>query len=75
MPALSFSEFDNSKVLPLDKTTSTGGNTAQFESKQAGGKSKKNKKSAKKPKSAKKRTAKRSRKSAKTSFLAKLKFW
>ena len=32
MPALSFSEFDHSKVLPLDKTTSTGGNTAQFES-------------------------------------------
>jgi hypothetical protein len=73
MPALSFSEFDHSKVLPLDKTTSTGGNTAQFESKQAGGKSKKNKKSTKK--SAKKRTAKRSRKSAKKSFLAKLKFW
>ena len=73
MPALSFSEIGNSNVLPLDKTTSTGGNIAQFESKQAGGKSKKNKKSAKK--SAKKRTAKRSRKSAKKSFLAKLKFW
>jgi hypothetical protein len=75
MPALSFSEIGNSNVLPLDKPTSTGGNIAQFESKQSGGKSKKNKKSAKKPKSAKKRTAKRSRKSAKKSFLAKLKFW
>jgi hypothetical protein len=75
MPALSFSEIGNSNVLPLDKPTSTGGNIAQFESKQAGGKSKKNKKSAKKPKSAKKRTAKRSRKSVKKSFLAKLKFW
>ena len=73
MPALSFSEIGNSNVLPLDKPTSTGGNIAQFESKQSGGKSKKNKKSTKK--SAKKRTAKRSRKSAKKSFLAKLKFW
>ena len=75
MTALSFSEFDHSKVLPLDKTTSTGGNTAQFESKQAGGKSRKNKKGVKKQKSAKKRTAKHYSKSPKKSFLAKLKFW
>jgi len=41
MPALSFSELNNTKVLPDTKVTSTGGNTANYASKQAGGKKQK----------------------------------
>ena len=57
MPALSFSEINNTKVLPDIKATSTGGNTANYASKQVGGK---------KQKKSKGKTAKKSRKSRKS---------
>jgi hypothetical protein len=57
MPALSFSELNNTKVLPDTKVTSTGGNTANYASKQAGGK---------KQKKSKGKTSKKSRKSRKS---------
>lgn len=57
MPALSFSEINNTKVLPDVKATSTGGNTVNYASKQAGGK---------KQKKSKGKTTKKSRKSRKS---------
>ena len=57
MPALSFSEINNTKVLPDIKATSTGGNTTNYASKQAGGK---------KQKKSKGKTTKKSRKSRKS---------
>lgn len=57
MPALSFSEINNTKVLPDVKATSTGGNTVNYASKQVGGK---------KQKKSKRKTAKKSRKSRKS---------
>jgi hypothetical protein len=79
MPALSFSELGNSKVLPHDKVTSTGGNSADYESKQVGGKKRKqsNKSVSKKAKKAKKakRTQSKKTSSVRKTLLSRLKFW
>ena len=61
MPALSFSEINNTKVLPDIKATSTGGNTVNYASKQTGGKKQKKSKGKSKGK-----TTKKSRKSRKS---------
>jgi hypothetical protein len=76
MPALSFSELGNSKVLPHDKVTSTGGNSADYESKQVGGKKRKqsNKSVSKKAKKAK-RTQSKKTSSVRKTLLSRLKFW
>lgn len=58
MPALSFSELSNTKVLPETVATSTGGNSAGYASRQSGGKKQK--------KSKGKKTSKKTRKTRKT---------
>ena len=66
MPALSFSELNNTKVLPDTKVTSTGGNTANYASKQAGGKKQKKSKGKTSKKSRKSHKSRKSRKSGKS---------
>lgn len=55
MPALSYTEIGNEKVLPTIKTTDTEGNSAKYVSNQVGGK--------KSRKSRKSRSSRRSRRS------------
>jgi hypothetical protein len=65
MPALSFSELNNTKVLPDTKVTSTGGNTVNYENKQSGGKKQKKSKGKTSKKSRKSRKSRKSGKSQK----------
>lgn len=73
MPALSFSELGNSKVLPDVKVTSTGGNSADYVSKQVGGKKRKQSKKAVSKKAKRSKSKKNS--SMRKSVISKLKFW
>ena len=76
MPALSFSELGNSKVLPDDKVTSTGGNSADYGSKQVGGKKRKqSKKSVSKKAKKAKRSKSKKNSSMRKSLISRLKFW
>jgi hypothetical protein len=76
MPALSFSEIETAKVLPDVKVASTGGNSADYGSKQVGGKKRKQSKksSSKKAKKAK-RTKSKKNSSMRKSLISRLKFW
>jgi hypothetical protein len=76
MPALSFSELGNSKVLPDTKVTSTGGNSADYGSKQVGGKKRKqSKKSVSKKAKKAKHTQSKKTSSVRKTLLSRLKFW
>lgn len=66
MPALSFSEIDNTKVLPDVKVTSTEGNPAIYASRQAGGRKQKKQRKSKGKTAKKTRKATKSRKTRKT---------
>jgi hypothetical protein len=76
MPALSFSEVETTKVLPDVKVASTGGNSADYGSKQVGGKKRKQSKksSSKKAKKAKRSKSKKNS-SMRKSLISRLKFW
>jgi hypothetical protein len=76
MPALSFSEIETAKVLPDVKVASTGGNSADYGSKQVGGKKRKQSKksSSKKAKKAKRSKSKKNS-SMRKSLISRLKFW
>lgn len=76
MPALSFSEVETAKVLPDVKVASTGGNSADYGSKQVGGKKRKQSKksSSKKAKKAKRSKSKKNS-SMRKSLISRLKFW
>ena len=66
MPALSYSELNDVKVLPDIKTTGTEGNIAKYVSNQVGGKkSRKTQKSRKSKGGRKSRKSQKSRKSRK----------
>ena len=76
MPALSFSELGNSKVLPDVKVTSTGGNSADYGSKQVGGKKRKHsKKNVSKTAKKTKRSKSKKNSSMRKSLISRLKFW
>ena len=76
MPALSFSELGNSKVLPDVKVASTGGNSADYGSKQVGGKKRKqSKKSVSKKAKKAKHTQSKKTSSVRKTLLSRLKFW
>lgn len=76
MPALSFSEVETAKVLPDVKVASTGGNSADYGSKQVGGKKRKQSKKAVSKKSKKaKRSKSKKNSSMRKSLISKLKFW
>lgn len=66
MPALSFSEIANTKVLPDVKVTSTEGNPAIYASRQAGGRKQKKQRKSKGKTAKKTRKATKSRKARKT---------
>lgn len=76
MPALSFSELGNSKVLPDVKVASTGGNSADYGSKQVGGKKRKQSKKSVSKKAKKAKRSKSNKKSSmRKSLISRLKFW
>jgi hypothetical protein len=77
MPALSFSEVESAKVLPDVKVTSTGGNSADYGSKQVGGKKRKQSKKASSKRHVKKtkRTKSNKKSSMRKSLISRLKFW
>lgn len=73
MPALSFSEVETAKVLPDVKVASTGGNSADYGSKQVGGKKRKQSKKSVSKKAKRSKSKKNS--SMRKSFISRLKFW
>jgi hypothetical protein len=76
MPALSFSEVETAKVLPDVKVASTGGNSADYGSKQVGGKKRKqSKKSVSKKAKKAKRSKSKQNSSMRKSLISRLKFW
>ena len=76
MPALSFSEVESAKVLPDVKVASTGGNSADYGSKQVGGKKRKQSKKSVSKKAKKSKRSKSNKKSSmRKSLISRLKFW